>query len=58
MTAWKYIVVAGNATRRRHMKELMTARWSNGNTALFKFVVTPHFGYAGGHAKLKGGVQH
>ena len=27
-------------------------------TALFKIVVTPHFGYAGGHAKLKGGVQH
>ena len=22
-------------------------------TALFKIVVTPHFGYAGGHAKLK-----
>ena len=26
-------------------------------TALFKIVVTPHFGYMGGHAKYKSGVH-
>ena len=30
---------------------------TNADTALFKIVVTPHFGYMGGHAKYKSGVH-
>ena len=34
-----------------------TLNISAGPTALFKIVVTPHFGYMGGHAKYKSGVH-